>query len=91
MAGNKVARVVDAVLQKEETDVKGNSNDTINDDSKEEELIQDMDDNQDVPADGWIEDKDEKIMDAKVMKKGDKKLIIVDMPNPKARWARPKK
>ena len=42
-----------------------------------------------VPADGWIEDKNEKIMDAKVMKKGDKKLIIVDMPNPKARWARP--
>ena len=29
------------------------------------------------------------IMDAKVMKKGDKKLIIVDMPNPKERWLKP--
>ena len=28
-------------------------------------------------------------MDAKVMKKGDKKLIIVDMPNPKERWLKP--
>ena len=40
-------------------------------------------------SDEWKEDKNEKIMDAKVMKKGDKKLIVVEMPNPKARWGRP--
>ena len=34
-------------------------------------------------------DKDEKIMDAKVMRKGDQKLIIVDVPNPKQRWMKP--
>ena len=33
-----------------------------------------------------LQDSKEKIMDAKVMKKGDKKLIIVDMPDPKAKW-----
>ena len=35
------------------------------------------------------QDKDEKIMDAKVMRKGDQKLIIVDVPNPKQRWMKP--
>ena len=40
-------------------------------------------------TDEWKEDKNEKIMDAKVMRKGDKKLIVVEMPNPKARWGRP--
>ena len=28
-------------------------------------------------------------MDAKVMRKGDQKLIIVDVPNPKQRWMKP--
>ena len=40
-------------------------------------------------TDEWKEDENEKIMDAKVMRKGDKKLIVVEMPNPKARWGRP--
>ena len=82
--GNKVARVVDLVQDKE------------NGDMVEEEKIKENqkyngeeDENIEVPVDEWVEDKDEKIMDAKVMKKGDKKLIIVDMPNPKARWVRP--
>ena len=36
-----------------------------------------------------MEDPENKIMDAKVMRKGQKKLVIVDIPNPKARWVRP--
>ena len=31
-------------------------------------------------------DPDEKVMDAKVLRKGDKKLIIVEAPNPKEKW-----
>jgi len=40
-------------------------------------------------ADEWVEDPDSDIMDAKVMKRGDKRLIIVDLPDPKARWRKP--
>merc|ERR1711862_415053 len=41
---------------------------------------------EDSQDDTWHEDKEEKIMDAKVMRKVDQKLIIVDVPNPKQRW-----
>lgn len=40
-------------------------------------------------SDEWVEDPDSDIMDAKVLKKGNKRLVIVDMPNPKARWRKP--
>ena len=41
--------------------------------------------------DEWVEDKDQKeMMDAKVMRRGDKKLIIVDMPDPGRMWRKPK-
>ena len=43
----------------------------------------------DKKAEEWVEDPDSDIMDAKVMRKGDKKLIIVDMPDPRARWRKP--
>eukprot|EP00090_Calanus_glacialis_P029298 TRINITY_DN47031_c0_g1_i1.p1 TRINITY_DN47031_c0_g1~~TRINITY_DN47031_c0_g1_i1.p1 ORF type:complete len:138 (+),score=42.51 TRINITY_DN47031_c0_g1_i1:23-415(+) len=89
-AVNKAARVVDLVLYKENEGLieEEDGNATLNElVPKEEE--ENKHDKVEVPADEWVEDKDEKIMDAKVMKKGDKKLIIVDMPNPKARWARP--
>ena len=36
-----------------------------------------------------LKDPDEKIMDAKVLRKGEKKLIVVDLPNPKGRWMKP--
>jgi len=45
--------------------------------------------NGDKKPDGWVENPDSDIMDAKVMKRGDKRLIIVDMPDPKARWRKP--
>ena len=83
---NKAARVVDLVLYKENEELieEKNENETSNELVPEDEK-ENKHDKVEVPVDGWIEDKDEKIMDAKVMKKGDKKLIIVDMPNPKAR------
>ena len=39
--------------------------------------------------DEWVEDPDDSRMDAKVMKKGQQKMIIVDLPNPKAKWIKP--
>ena len=39
-------------------------------------------------GDKWVEDPESDIMDAKVMRKGKQKLIIVDMPDPAARWRR---
>ena len=33
-----------------------------------------------------VKDPNEKVMDAKVLRKGDKKLIIVEAPNPKEKW-----
>jgi len=37
----------------------------------------------------WVEDTEQNIMDAKVMKKGNKKMIIVDLPEGGNRWRRP--
>ena len=88
---NKVAKVVDLVVYKESEVIPGEeTEDNIESDAlvNEEEEAPEKEDIK-IPADGWIEDKEEKIMDAKVMRNGNKKLIIVDLPNPKDRWVRP--
>ena len=36
--------------------------------------------------DEWVEVKDDSMMDAKVMKRGKQRMVIIDMPNPKAMW-----
>ena len=90
---NKVEKVADAMsddddfLPLEEPFIENKKADKVLEEDGDMEDVKDEDEDQ---ADEWIEDTDEKIMDAKVMKKGDKKLIIVDLPNPKARWLQPK-
>ena len=81
--GNKVARVLDIVNKK-----------PLQEDPEPEDLNHiggedNIEENLDGEEDGWVEDPDSKILDAKVMKKGNHKLVIVDIPNPKAKWMNP--
>ena len=60
----------------------------------EEKPVLDREDEEVKPdneSEDWEEVKDpsQQIMDAKVMKKGQQKLVIVDIPNPKERWVKP--
>ena len=92
--GNKVSRVLQILNEKSiEGDI-GNIN--IDEQSvvdREEEGEEKREDvrSDNTESEDWVEVEDpkQKIMDAKVMKKGHQKLIIVDIPNPKERWVKP--
>lgn len=88
--GNKVSRVLQIINEKSS---EGGDLGNIN---IEEKLAVDREEKEgdvrlDTGSEDWeeVDDPDNRIMDAKVMKKGEQKLIIVDMPNPKARWVKP--
>ena len=88
--GNKVSRVLQIINEKS---IEGGDLGNIN---IEEKLAVDREEKEgdvrpDTGSEDWeeVDDPDNRIMDAKVMKKGEQKLIIVDMPNPKARWVKP--
>ena len=88
--GNKVSRVLQIINEKSS---EGGDLRNIN---IEEKLAVDREEKEgdvrpDAGSEDWeeVDDPDNRIMDAKVMKKGEQKLIIVDMPNPKARWVKP--
>ena len=83
--GNKVARVLELVNEETQQDDLENVDDDKDpvpgvevEEEKEEEN----------EGDDWVEDLDNRIMDAKVMKKGKQKMIIVDLPNPKGKWVK---
>lgn len=78
--GNKVARVLEIVSEKPLS-----QEDPENSENSDEEGHEDGEDE----MDEWVEDPDDSRMDAKVMKKGQQKMIIVDLPNPKAKWIKP--
>lgn len=89
--GNKVSRVLQIISEKSgegEGDL-GNSNIEENPIVDREEKERDV--RSDTESEDWeeVEDPKHQIMDAKVMKKGQQKLIIVDIPNPKERWVKP--
>ena len=86
--GNKVSRVLQIINEKSS---EGGDLGNIN---IEEKLAVDREEKEgdvrsDTGSEDWEEVEDNRIMDAKVMKKGQQKLIIVDLPNPKARWVKP--
>ena len=83
--GNKVARVLELVNEETQQDDLENVDDDKDpvpgvevEEEKEEEN----------EGDDWVEDLDNQMMDAKVMKKGKQKMIIVDLPNPKGKWVK---
>ena len=86
--GNKVSRVLRIISEESIEGDLGNINieekPVVAREEKEEEVRSDS------GSEDWEEVKDpnQQIMDAKVMKKGQQKLIIVDMPNPKERWVK---
>ena len=93
--GNKVSRVLQILSEKS---IEGDLGNNINIEEKpvvdieEKEKEKEVDVISDTESEDWeeVEDPKHKIMDAKVMKKGQQKLIIVDLPNPKERWVKPK-
>ena len=98
--GNKVSRVLQIINEKSIEGDLGNINDEENPDpgnnNIEEKPAVDRDekegdDGPESESEDWEEvvDPANRIMDAKVMKKGQQKIIIVDVPNPKARWVKP--
>ena len=84
--GNKVARVLEIVNEgppsQEDPENIGDEGTLENSDEEGHEEGEDE-------VDEWVEDPDDNRMDAKVMKKGQQKMIIVDLPNPKAKWIKP--
>ena len=87
--GNKVSRVLQIINEKS---IEGD----LGDIHIEEKHVVDREEKEkdvrsDTESEDWVEveDPNQKIMDAKVMKKGQQKLIIVDIPNPKERWVKP--
>ena len=76
--GNKVARVLELVNEENQQDEKDPVPGVEVEEEKEEEN----------EGDDWVEDLDNQMMDAKVMKKGKQKMIIVDLPNPKGKWVK---
>ena len=98
--GNKVSRVLQIINEKSRKGDLGNINDEENPDSGNNNIEEkpavdsdekEGDDGPESESEDWEEvvDPANRIMDAKVMKKGQQKIIIVDVPNPKARWVKP--
>ena len=98
--GNKVSRVLHIINEKSIEGNLGNINDEENPDPENNDIEEkpavdsdekEGDDGPESESEDWeeVEDPKHKIMDAKVMKKGQQKIIIVDVPNPKARWVKP--
>ena len=87
--GNKVSRVLQIINEKSIEGDLGNIN--IEEKAAVDREEKEADVTSDTGSEDWeeVEDPDNRIMDAKVMKKGQQKLIIVDLPNPKARWVKP--
>ena len=87
--GNKVSRVLQIITEKsgEGEEHLGN----IEENPVVEREEQEPDVRADTKSEDWeeVDDPKHQIMDAKVMKKGQQKLIIVDIPNPKERWVKP--
>ena len=78
--GNKVARVLKFVNEE------SLRQDDLENNNDEETLETSHDQGEEDEVDEWVEDPDNNMMDAKVMNKGQQKMIIVDLPNPKAKW-----
>ena len=92
--GNKVSRVLQILNEKSVEGDLGNINiDEQPVADREEEGEEKREDvrSDNTESEDWVEVEDpkQKILDAKVMKKGQQKLIIVDIPNPKERWVKP--
>ena len=98
--GNKVSRVLHIINEKSIEGNLGNINDEENPDPENNDIEEkpavdsdekEGDDGPESESKDWEEvvDPANRIMDAKVMKKGQQKIIIVDVPNPKARWVKP--
>ena len=92
--GNKVSRVLQILNEKSIEGDLGNINiDEQPVADREEEGEEKREDvrSDNTESEDWVEVEDpkQKILDAKVMKKGQQKLIIVDIPNPKERWVKP--
>ena len=98
--GNKVSRVLQIINEKSRKGDLGNINDEENPDPENNDIEEkpavdsdekEGDDGPESESEDWEEvvDPANRIMDAKVMKKGQQKIIIVDVPNPKARWVKP--
>ena len=98
--GNKVSRVLQIINEKSRKGDLGNINDEENPDPGNNDIEEkpavdsdekEGDDGPESESEDWEEvvDPANRIMDAKVMKKGQQKIIIVDVPNPKARWVKP--
>ena len=98
--GNKVSRVLQIINEKSIEGDLGNINDEENPDPENNDIEEkpavdsdekEGDDGPESESEDWEEvvDPANRIMDAKVMKKGQQKIIIVDVPNPKARWVKP--
>ena len=98
--GNKVSRVLQIINEKSKEGDLGNINDEEkpdpgNSDIEEKPAVdsdeKEGDDRPESESEDWeeVDDPANRIMDAKVMKKGQQKIIIVDVPNPKARWVKP--
>ena len=98
--GNKVSRVLQIINEKSREGDLGNINDEENPDPENNDIEEkpavdsdekEGDDGPESESEDWEEvvDPANRIMDAKVMKKGQQKIIIVDVPNPKARWVKP--
>ena len=83
--GNKVSRVLQIISEKSVEKENINIEEKPAADSEEEG------ERSDTGSEDWeeVNDPEHKIMDAKVVKKGKQKLIIVDIPNPKERWVKP--